>query len=188
MVSDDLAPGLSAPDSGGRFALQPVMPDQFAEYSALAIFHNKLERLVEATDQCAREAGLRRAKFRLLMAIKRQPTDAPATIGTLAQFMSLDRGAVVELLDELIRQGFVLRQRDPNDRRRILISLTPTGEAWLAPLVDAVLRDLATTGPELLHALRVALAHATAHVAHPRPQTRPDVGDFAWRGVGVAAI
>jgi DNA-binding MarR family transcriptional regulator len=164
------------------------MPDQYAQYSALAAFHTKLEHLVDATDQCTREAGLRRTKFRLLMVIKRQPTDAPATIGSLAASMGLDRGTVVELLDELIRQGFVLRERDPNDRRRILISLTPTGEAWLAPLVDAALRELATTGPELLHALRVALAYAAAHVARPRAQARPDMDDFAWRGVGVAAI
>jgi DNA-binding MarR family transcriptional regulator len=164
------------------------MSDQYKQYSALATFHNRLEHLVDATEQCTREAGLRRTKFRLLMAIKRQPTDAPATIGTLAESMNMDRGAIVELLDELIRQGFVLREKDPNDRRRILISLTPTGEEWLAPLVDAALRELASTGPELLHSLRVALAHAAAHVANPRHQARPDVGDFAWRGVGVAAI
>jgi DNA-binding MarR family transcriptional regulator len=167
---------------------QPTMPDQFAQYAALATFHNKLERLVAATDQCTREAGLRRTKFRLLMAIKRQPTDAPATIGTLAHSMSLDRGAIVQLLEQLVHQGFVQRERDPNDRRRILISLTSEGDAWLAPLIDAALRELAASGPELLQALRVALAHAVAHVAHPRPLTRPDVGDFAWRGVGVAAI
>jgi hypothetical protein len=34
----------------------------------------------------------------------------------------------------------------------------------------------------------VALAHAAAHVARPQTQARPDMGDFAWRGVGVAAI
>lgn len=173
---------------GDRLAFPRGMPDQFAQYSALATFHNKLDHLVEATDQCTREAGVRRTKFRLLMAIKRQPTGAPATIGSLAEAMNLDRSAVVELLDELIRQGFVSRQKDPDDRRRILISLTPTGEEWLAPLVDAALRELATAGPELLHALRVALAHAAAHVARPRPQARADVADFAWRAVGAAAI
>jgi DNA-binding MarR family transcriptional regulator len=178
----------AARDLGGRFALRLGMPDQYEQYSALAALHNKLERLIEATDQCTRDAGLRLTKFRLLMAIKRQPSEGPATIGTLAVSMSLDRGAVVELLDQLIRQGFVLRQRDPNDRRRILISLTPIGDAWLAPVVDGALRELATTGPALLHALRVALAHATAHVAHPRRKARPDVGDFAWRGAGFAAI
>ena len=37
----------------------------------------------------------------------------------------------MEIVDELVRQGFVARDRDPHDRRRFLISLTSTGAEWI---------------------------------------------------------
>ena len=42
-----------------------------------------------------------------------------------------------------MRRGFLNRERDASDRRRVLISLTPAGERWLASLSDGVLDYLA---------------------------------------------
>jgi DNA-binding MarR family transcriptional regulator len=159
-----------------------------SEYSALATFHDQLQRLLNGTDQRAKEAGLQRTKFRMLMAIKRQATETPATIGTLSDALKMDRNAVAELVDELTRQRFVVREKDRLDRRRVLISLTPAGEAWLAPLVEGDLKDLAAAGPDLMRALRMVLAHAITTVENSRVQPRADVGDFAWRAVGPAPI
>jgi DNA-binding MarR family transcriptional regulator len=162
------------------------MADDMTSYAALAAFHTQLQRLVDSTDQRTREAGLQRTKLRMLLAIRRQP--AAATIGALAQALNIDRTTVVEVVDELVRQGFVTRQRDPHDRRRFLISLTPTGHEWIGPVVEGELRELASAGPELLRTLRAVIAHASAHVARPCTETRLDVADFVWRGTGVAAI
>ena len=162
------------------------MADDMTSYAALAAFHTELQRLVDSTDQRTREAGLQRTKLRMLLAIRRQPS--AATIGALATALNIDRTTVVEIVDELVRQGFVTRQRDPHDRRRFLISLTPTGHEWIGPVVEGELRELATAGPELLRTLRAVIAHASAHVARPCTETRLDVSDFVWRGSGVAAI
>jgi DNA-binding MarR family transcriptional regulator len=162
------------------------MADEMTSYAALSVFHTELQRLVDSTEQRTREAGLQRTKLRMLLAIRRQPS--AATIGVLAGALDIDRNQVVDIVDELVRQGFVTRQRDPHDRRRFLIALTPAGEEWIAPVVDGELRQLAAAGPELLRTLRAVVAHASAHVARSCAQSRLDVSDFVWRGTGAAAI
>ena len=158
-----------------------------SEYWALAAFHDALQRVMDGTDHRAREAGLQRLKFRMLIAIKRQPSEEPATIGLLAEALAMDRTAVTELVEELVRQRFVVRERDRTDRRRFLITLTPAGDEWLKPLVQGDLRELAAAGPGLLRALRTVMAHAGA-ITERSVQPRADVADFAWRAVGSAPI
>ena len=171
-----------------RFTLDMANEFCLSEYWALGALHDQLQRVMDGTDHRAKEAGLQRTKFRLLIAIGRQPAGVPATIGGLAEALDMDRTAVVELVDELARQRFVVRERDRTDRRRFLISLTPAGEDWLKPLVEGDLRELAAAGPGLLRALRTVMAHAVATADRSQPPVRENVADFAWRSVGAAPI
>ena len=47
------------------------------------------------------------------------------TVGELAEAASLSPGAVTTVLDRLERMELVTRTRDPADRRRVLVELTP---------------------------------------------------------------
>ncbi len=160
----------------------------FAEYTALAAFHDQLQQTIESTTTRTRQAGLQPLTFMLLVALRRQPPGIPATIGQLVDALRWNRSEVVELLDDLVRRGFVARTRDKADRRRFLISLTPAGEQWLTPLAKDVLRDLVVSGPDLLRTVRVVLSHAAANAARTQPPARADISDFAWRAVGSAPI
>jgi len=53
--------------------------------------------------------------------------------GEIAKKTGLTTGAVTTLLDRLEKAGYVKRQADPNDRRRVLIALRPER---LQPLAD----------------------------------------------------
>ncbi len=79
--------------------------------------------------------------------------------------LSLDPSNVVGLLNELEERGLITRRRDPTDRRRHIVDLSPTGEAAIA---DAYIR-LRLVEDDLLAALspeeRATLFHLLVRAA-----------------------
>ncbi|GAA4657438.1 MarR family winged helix-turn-helix transcriptional regulator [Streptomyces youssoufiensis] len=78
----------------------------------------------------------------------------PRTIGEIAKLTGLTSGSATRLVDRLERAGLVARQPDPDDRRKMLVTLTahraPDVEAaWAEPgrAFDRALDDF--TDPEL---------------------------------------
>jgi MarR family transcriptional regulator, lower aerobic nicotinate degradation pathway regulator len=94
-----------------------------------------LKRLGFAAKNRAADAfepiGLTPYHFGVLVALD---DDSHATQGAIADALGYDRGQLVGLLDELEGSGFVERRRDPVDRRRQLVTLTPTGRRELTRL------------------------------------------------------
>src|SRR6478609_7214758 len=87
------------------------------------------------------------------------------TQGAIADALGYDRGQLVGLLDELEERGLVERRRDPADRRRHIVRLTPAGKRALAKLRalarqldDDFLASLDEDERAQLHALVLRLA------------------------------
>ena len=52
--------------------------------------------------------------------------------GEIARAISLSQATVTGILERMEKRGLVTRRRSDIDRRRVIVSLTPTGEALLA--------------------------------------------------------
>lgn len=96
------------------------------------------------------------------------------TQAAIADALGYDKSWLVGLLDELERDDLIERRRDPNDRRRHVVSLKPAGKKKLAKLREIsqqVEEDyFAPLDPQqrqTLHALLLELA------AHHDPRCAP---------------
>ncbi|MDQ1503462.1 MAG: hypothetical protein QOD57_1189 [Actinomycetota bacterium] len=99
---------------------------------------------------------------RHLIALKLLSEHGPASQQGLAEALSLDPSNVVGLLNELEERELITRRRDPADRRRHIVELSPLGEdelalayARLTHVEDDLLRALTTEERATLYHLLV---------------------------------
>ncbi|HEX3455724.1 MAG TPA: MarR family transcriptional regulator [Gaiellaceae bacterium] len=108
----------------------PRLPEELASSTTFLLkrlgFAAK-EQALEAYD----EAGLHPYHHAVLAVLDEGSRE---TQGAIADALNYDRGQLVGLLDELEERGLVERQRDPTDRRRQSVRMTPEGKKALAKL------------------------------------------------------
>ena len=124
-----------------------------ADYAALARLRYLLRRFAAFSAAAAQAQGLPARQHQALLAIKGHPSDQPMTAGVLAQLLLITPHAATELVDRLKEAGMVVRRRDADDRRRLILTLTPKAERALRALTLVHLREIRATTPALLAVL-----------------------------------
>ncbi len=89
-----------------------------------------------------------------MLAIKGIPEGVRPRIRELAQRMQIQHHSAVELVNRLESGGYVRRERAQDDRREVLLELTPKGERVLAELALHHHEELRSAAPGLVAALR----------------------------------
>ena len=92
--------------------------------------------------------GVGRGDFDVLAALRRQGEPFTLTPTAMARLLIISPGAMTNRLDRLEAAGHVKRQHDPDNRRSVLVTLTPDGRT----LVDTVLRAHVENQKHLLSA------------------------------------
>ena len=63
--------------------------------------------------------------------------DGPKSAREVAEIILQKQPTVSKLLERMRRQGLLTREPDAEDRRRIVVSLSPAGRALAGPLIEA---------------------------------------------------
>lgn len=125
-----------------------------ADYRALAEFRYQIRKFFSFSDQAVLAAGLERGQYQLMLAIKGIPVGTRPRIRDLANRLAIHHNSAVELINRLEAGGYVQRQRGEDDRREVLLALTPKGEKVLAELAFHHHEELREAAPRLVAALR----------------------------------
>lgn len=98
----------------------------FALYAASGLVTRAYRPLLEPL-------GLTYPQYLAMMALWET---SPQTVGALGRRLSLDSGTLTPLFKRLESAGLVIRERDPEDQRRVLITLTKAGAALKVRAAD----------------------------------------------------
>jgi len=100
-----------------------VSRDKRAVFEELIDEVRRSQNATDRFDQAVADAlGLNRTDMRCLDTIERE---GPVPAGRLADATGLTSGAITAALDRLERAGLARRSHDPDDRRRVLVEITP---------------------------------------------------------------
>jgi DNA-binding MarR family transcriptional regulator len=123
------------------------------QYRLLAEFRYRIREFLHFSEQSSRDQGIEPQQHQLMLAIKGLPSDVRPTISALASRLCIRHHSAVELINRLADRGAVVRRTREEDRREVLVELTPEGEALLQKLSLLHWQQLEASGPELAHAL-----------------------------------
>ncbi|KRB82837.1 hypothetical protein ASE00_12520 [Sphingomonas sp. Root710] len=106
-----------------------------ADYETLAAFRYELRRFLNFSAQAAKALGMTPHQHQSLLAIRAAP-DRTMTIGDLAEQLFIQPHTASELAERMIALGWLERRASLQDRRRVMLALTPQSEDILAKMSE----------------------------------------------------
>lgn len=144
-----------------------------SDYQALADFRFQIRKFLRFSEHAVRKAGVEPGQYQLMLAIKGMPERVRPRIRELANRMHIQHHSAVELINRLEAGGYVRRERAQDDRREVLLALTPKGERVLSELAMHHHEELQSAVPSLVAALRRLVPEKEA----AQPRQRHQAGD-----------
>ena len=171
--------------AGAAISARPPEADAFEhEYPGASWLASRAIRQLEVVGgeaetlvaTVARRYGLSHAALNALAVI--EGAGDPIPTGVISARMHITTGTTTSVLDTLERNGYIKRIADPNDRRRVLVDITPDAQVVLDEMLPEVQHVIAAAltkiDDDALQALLDALAAISAAIA-AIPDTLPPV-------------
>jgi DNA-binding MarR family transcriptional regulator len=154
----------------------PPTADRASQHSApptLLYLLKQVELAIRAElDQLTKPMGLTALQYTALSVLERHPD---LTAAHLARQSFVTAQSMTDMVTTLLAHGLIERHRDPADRRRRVIALTPPGQRLLddlRPQVTALeARMLSMLSPSKAIQLRSALELCRQALSRRRPDT-----------------
>lgn len=112
------------------------------DYRALGAFRQALRKFLAFSEAGARVRGLTAQQHQAILAIRAWAGPEAMSIGELADSLMIKNHSAVGLVARLQERDLVLREPSAEDRRRVLLRLTPHGEGVLEDISRANLAEL----------------------------------------------
>jgi DNA-binding MarR family transcriptional regulator len=123
----------SSPHPASPFPTLPIDVVHHVAGTCLCLHAQRAARaLARRFDAALKPLGLTHGQYSLMMALNRP---SPPTIGTVAEFLAMDRTSLTAALKPLERRRLVVVRPDPDDGRARRLGLTEAGVATLAAAV-----------------------------------------------------
>jgi MarR family transcriptional regulator, organic hydroperoxide resistance regulator len=94
-------------------------------------------RMEAVREHLARRLGITGPQYSILMAIGRFQGRHGVQVGTIAKALHVTSAFIATETGRLARLALVCKKQNPDDRRGVLLALTPKGEAELGPEIRA---------------------------------------------------
>jgi DNA-binding MarR family transcriptional regulator len=109
-------------------------PMSKTDFEALAQFRYQLRRFLRFSEEITHQHGMTPLQYLLMLQIKGFPGREWASVGELAERLQAKHHGVVSLLTRCEAAGLVRRTPGEDDRRRVVVKLTPKGNELLGRL------------------------------------------------------
>jgi DNA-binding MarR family transcriptional regulator len=129
------------------------------QYRDLAEFRRQIRQFLHFSEATAKENHIEPQQHQLLLAVQGLPEGAKPTVREIATRLFIQHHSAVELVNRLEITGAIARTPSAEDKREVLVRLTPTGRAILRRLALAHRTEMERSGPELARALNSVLRH-----------------------------
>ena len=106
---------------------RPLTSEPIEPYAVVRTLLAAVRMHRKRADRFVRETGLHPTQHRVLMYLLRRNVPCPQR--ELSDHFELTPAAVVQILDKLENEGYVMRETSTADSRRKEVSLTPFGKA-----------------------------------------------------------
>jgi DNA-binding MarR family transcriptional regulator len=153
-------------EAGGR----PPFPPALMEHVGFLLTMVRGGTLAICTEALS-PLGLHVKQFGMLLVLA---SEGPHSQQYMSDWTRMDRTTMVALVDSLEERGYVRRERNPEDRRAYLVTITPEGRRALrraeAAMAKAESRVLASLTAGEAKQLLELLAKVAADIGRPPPE------------------